>query len=56
MKHYFGVAREMGVSDDELGALEANVMLVAAGRVSAGARSASIEAKKEAREKRKKEG
>ena len=35
MDHYFGVAKEEGLSDDEIGAVETIVMAVAAGRVRA---------------------
>ena len=35
MKHYFGVAKEEGISDDEIGAVQSIVMAVAAGRVRA---------------------
>jgi len=33
MQHYLGVAREMGVSEEEIGAIEACVMAVSGGRV-----------------------
>jgi hypothetical protein len=35
MRHYSGVAGDMGVTEDELGAVQAIVMAVAAGKVSA---------------------
>lgn len=35
MEHYFGVAREKGLSDDEIGAVQSIVMAVSAGRVRA---------------------
>jgi hypothetical protein len=35
MDHYLGVAREIGISSSEIGAAEAIVMAVAAGRVRA---------------------
>jgi hypothetical protein len=35
MEHYLGVAKEEGVSDAQLGAVEAIVMAVSAGRVRA---------------------
>lgn len=35
MQHTLGVAREIGLSDDEIGAAQAVVMAVAAGRVRA---------------------
>jgi hypothetical protein len=33
MKHYFGVAKEQGISDNEIGAVQAIVMAVSAGKV-----------------------
>jgi hypothetical protein len=42
MQHYFGVAREMGITDDEIGAAEAIVMAVASGRIRAQFREARI--------------
>lgn len=35
MEHYLGVAGEMGVSEDEIGAVQAIVMAVSGGRVRA---------------------
>jgi len=35
MEHYFGVAKEHGLSEDEIGAVQSIVMAVAAGRVRA---------------------
>ena len=35
MEHYFGVAKEQGLSDDEIGAVQSIVMAVSAGRVRA---------------------
>jgi len=35
MEHYLGVAREQGITDAEIGAIEAIVMAVSAGRASA---------------------
>jgi hypothetical protein len=35
MEHYLGVAKEQGISDGELGAVQAVVMAVSAGRVNA---------------------
>jgi hypothetical protein len=35
MEHYLGVAKEQGISDAELGAVQAVVMAVSAGRVNA---------------------
>lgn len=33
MEHYLGVAREEGITDEEIGAVQAIVMAVSAGRV-----------------------
>jgi hypothetical protein len=35
MEHYLGVAKEEGITNDEIGAVEAIVMAVSAGRVQA---------------------
>ena len=35
MEHYLGVAREEGITDDQIGAVQSIVMAVSAGRVSA---------------------
>lgn len=35
MENYLGVAREEGISEDELGAAQAIVMAVSAGRINA---------------------
>jgi hypothetical protein len=35
MEHYFGVAKEEGLTDQEIGAVESIVMAVSAGRVRA---------------------
>ena len=35
MEHYLGVAREEGLSDEEIGAVQSVVMAVSAGRVRA---------------------
>ena len=40
MEHYLGVAKELGVSGREIGAVQASVMAVAAGKVSAQVREA----------------
>jgi hypothetical protein len=46
MEHYFGVAKEEGLSDDEIGAIQSIVMAVSAGRVRAQFREARIRSKK----------
>jgi len=35
MEHYLGVAREAGISDEEIGAVQSIVMAVHAGRIRA---------------------
>jgi hypothetical protein len=45
MEHYLGVAKEEGVTEDELGAAQAVVMAVAAGRINA--QLAEVQARKE---------
>ena len=40
MEHYLGVAREEGITDDEIGAVQSIVMAVSAGRVEAQFREA----------------
>ncbi len=47
MEHYFGVAKEQGLSDDEIGAVESVVMAVGAGMVRARFRKARIASKTE---------
>ncbi len=46
MQHYFGVAKEQGVTEDEIGAVQSIVMAVSAGRVREQFRQARIAAKK----------
>jgi hypothetical protein len=53
MEHYFGVAREEGITDEGIGAMQSIVMAVSAGRVWAQFREARIRSKKA---KRAKEG
>jgi len=33
MQHYLGVAKDMGISEEEIGAIEAIVMAVSAGKI-----------------------
>ncbi len=35
MEHYLGVAKEQGITDEEIGAVQSIVMAVSAGRVNA---------------------
>jgi hypothetical protein len=49
MKHYFGVAKEQGLTDDEIGAVQSIVMAVSAGRVRAQFREARIKSKKQSK-------
>jgi len=43
MEHYLGVAKDEGVSDLELGAVQAVVMAVSAGRVGAQVREVMVQ-------------
>ena len=47
MESYFGVAKEEGLTDDEIGAVQSIVMAVSAGRVREQFREARIKAKKQ---------
>jgi len=40
MRHYLGVAREEGITDEEIGAVQSIVMAVSAGRIEAQFREA----------------
>jgi hypothetical protein len=51
MQHYFGVAKENGLTDGEIGAVQSIVMAVSAGKVRAQFREARIAAKKAAEKK-----
>lgn len=51
MEHYFGVAKEQGISKAEIGAVQSIVMAVAAGRVNAQFREARARAEKQQEEK-----
>ena len=55
MQEYFGVAKEQGISKDEIGAAQSIAMAVSAGRVRAQFREARIMAMRRQREKRKEE-
>jgi hypothetical protein len=46
MEHYFGVAKDEGVTAEEIGAVQSIVMAVSAGRVQAQFRQARVEKKK----------
>lgn len=51
MEHYFGVAKEQGISKVEIGAVQSIVMAVAAGRVNAQFREARARAERQPEEK-----
>ena len=51
MTHYFGVTKEQGMTDEEIGAVQSIVMAVSAGRVGAQFREARIKYKKQNRQK-----
>jgi hypothetical protein len=50
MEYYFGVAKEEGLTDEEIGAVQSIVMAVSAGRVRAQFREARIENRKQRKE------
>jgi len=52
MEQYFGVAKEMGLSNDEIGAVQSVVMAVSAGRVNAQFREARVRLRLRQREER----
>jgi len=52
MEHYFGVAKEMGLSNDEIGAVQSVVMAVSAGRVNAQFREARVRRRLRQREEK----
>jgi len=45
MEHYFGVAKEHGITNEEVGVVESIVMAVSAGRVNAQFREARARAR-----------
>lgn len=45
MEHYFGVAKEQGITQEEIGAVESIVMAVSAGRVNAQFRESRAQSK-----------
>jgi hypothetical protein len=51
MDHYFGVAKENGLTKEEIGAVQSIVMAVSAGKVRAQFREARIAAKKAGKKK-----
>jgi hypothetical protein len=51
MEHYLGVAKEQGITDDEIGAVQSIVMAVSAGRVRAQFREVRIRSKKQNKQK-----
>lgn len=52
MEHYFGVAKEMGVSNDEIDAVQSIVMAVSAGRINAQFKEARVRERLKQREKK----
>ena len=46
MEHYFGVAKEQGITKEEIGAVQSIVMAVSGGRVRAQFREVRIKSKK----------
>jgi len=53
MEHYFGVAKEQGLTDDEIGAVQSIAMAVSAGRVGAQFREVRDRSKKKKQAKDK---
>jgi len=53
MEHYFGVAEEEGLTDEEIGAVQSVVMAVSAGRVRMQFQDARIRRRKAKREQKK---
>ena len=49
MEHYFGVAKEQGITDNEIGAVQSIVMAVSAGRVRAQFREARAHSERKSR-------
>jgi hypothetical protein len=47
MEHYFGVAKEEGITGEEIGAVQSIVMAVSAGRIRAQFREARLRSRKE---------
>ncbi len=52
MQYYLGVAKKDGITNEEIGAAQAIVMAVAAGRVNAQLREAQVQAKIRASEEK----
>ena len=52
MEHYFGLAKEQGITNDEIGAVQSIVMAVSGGRVRAQFREARIKSKKRSKKDR----
>jgi hypothetical protein len=52
MEHYFGVAKEMGISNEEIGAVQSVVMAVSAGRVNAQFKEARVRSRLRQRQER----
>jgi len=50
MEHYLGVAKEEGITDDQIGAVQSIVMAVSAGRVPAQVREVRSRLKKKKEE------
>ena len=52
MEHYFGVAKEQGITNDEIGAVQSIVMAVSGSRIRAQFREARIKSKKRSKKDR----
>jgi hypothetical protein len=55
MEHYLGVAREEGITEDQVGAVQSIVMAVSAGRVNAQVREVRSRLRKKRQEKERKD-
>jgi hypothetical protein len=52
MEHYFGVAKEQGITNDEIGAVQSIAMAVSSGRIRAQFREARVNSKKRSKKDR----
>jgi len=52
MEHYFGVAKDQGITNEEIGVVQSIVMAVSGGRIRAQFREARIKSKKQSKKDR----
>jgi hypothetical protein len=55
MEHYLGVAREEGITNEEIGAVQSIVMAVSAGRINAQFREVRVRSKRSKQQRKKAE-